>query len=440
MRKISIRKINILSETEFPWRALAVSILLILLTPFINKWLVILPIAIQIFRMLKYDEHVFIVDAVALLPFSSIFIIPNVGTALGALVVLGDIWFLIKRRFLNLKEPLICLACLAIYLLFRMQTEFTNYIFIVSGLLFMYIMLDRADASDAVWAAKAFVVGLLIASLYGLIFRGNYHIVSYISNDVAASFEYQNVHRFSGILADSNYYSSYLIMGMAIILQLYIINEVSFSRYAVCEIMFSIFGFLTYSRTFFAMFIIVLVVTIYLLFKDKKYMVGGTLLIVVLITGYFALTGKLSAFEVILSRFSSAKNLNQLTTGRSSLFVQYFKHIMESTGTALFGEGLGAGLLNKKGPHNLYIEIMYYVGIVGFILYSAYMLLLISMMKRKRKVRYSFKFSLLGLMAVGMLMIVYLSLQGMKSYSMYIQFFAALLMIILPNKYYAQES
>lgn len=429
MMKLSQR----VSHIEFPWKTLALSLFFILCTPFLNGWLVLVPIAIQLYRIGHYDEHIFMVDVSFLLPFSAIFMIPNVGTALGTLIVLANVYYAIKKWAFPVQDSMLCLVFLSVYLLLRMQREWTTFVFIISGLVFMYLMLECAEAVDAICVAKGFVAGLMIASVYGMAFRGKAQLVHYISREVAVSMEYQNLRRFSGLMADPNYYSVFLILGMALLLELYILRKIKLPVYLGSMALFSFFGIQTYSRTFFLMFVLVLTITIYLLFRERKYVAACILSAGVLLVGGFAITGKISTFKVILDRFSSSKTLDALTTGRSGIFAVYWEHSMETPWTALWGEGLSAGLLGNKGTHNLYMEILYYVGFMGLFLYGMYMTALVLKIKRKWKIQYSFKFRILGLMPLVLLLGIYLSLQGMNAITSYVQFFIAMVAILLPN-------
>ncbi len=428
----AMRQMAARGEVSFPGKTLALSLFFILCTPFVNGWLVLVPMAIQLYRMGRYDAHVFMVDVVFLLPFSAIFMIPNVGMALGVLIVFGDLCYAVRKWSFPVRDSLVWLVILSVDLLLRMQREGTTFVFILGGLLFMYLMLDCADEVDALWVRKGFVAGLMIASVYGMIFRGKPQIVRYISLDVPASIEYQNLHRFSGLTADSNYFSVFLILAMVLLLQLYILRKIRLSAYLGSMALFSFFGIQTYSRTFFLMFVLVLGSTIVLLFRDRAYGAACLLTMGALFVVGLAAAGKISAFHVIFNRFSSAQTLDSLTSGRSALFSLYWNHCIKTPGNAFWGSGLSAGLLGGKGSHNLYIEVLYCVGLVGLVSYIAYVSALVLGMRRKWKTRLSFSLRVVAMLPLIVLLGVYLSLQGMKAITSYVQFFVALAAILLP--------
>ena len=77
-----------------------------------------------------------------------------------------------------------------------------------------------------------------------------------------------------------------------------------------------------------------------------------------------------SPVAAVLNRLTSAQNLSDLTTSRSDVFALYLGEITDNWLSFLVGKGLAADALYRD-PHNIYLEIFYYVGAVGFILIIA---------------------------------------------------------------------
>lgn len=79
--------------------------------------------------------------------------------------------------------------------------------------------------------------------------------------------------------------------------------------------------------------------------------------------------GNEGILNVVLDRFKVASgDINKLTTGRFNLWSTYWKYLWNNPRSFLCGEGIGASLLNGKGPHNVYVEILYHLGAIGGIL------------------------------------------------------------------------
>ena len=94
---------------------------------------------------------------------------------------------------------------------------------------------------------------------------------------------------------------------------------------------------------------------------------------------------------------------------------------------------MGAPLLQGRGAHNLYLEIVYYVGIVGLILilclYGGVVAELIKRNESARKQSLVAKYFVLVIMAVQ-----YFALQGMFLVITYAGWFMALMSVNLTQK------
>ena len=425
--KIQVRK----TENKFPWESLALSLFLILSVQFIDHNLLFAPFLIQLYRILRYGEHVFMVDWAILVNFATIFRLP-IGGAVGILVIIAAIWFLLHKQRYRLTCALMILPILVIYLFFRASGKMEDYLFISSTLIVSYLLINQCTTQDSVRVAKGFVFGILLASIYGFIFRGSAAITYYIAEDSTAIYGVEDALRFRAIFGDSNYYSCYLILGIILAIELYILRQSNLIQTMVVLVLLSGFGVATYSRTFFLMLAVLLVYSIYLLFKNGKKAVACCLTAVITIIVGMVGAGKISAFDVVLARFFSADGLSGMTSGRSGLLTHYGTYILENTPVLIFGKGLNADLLGKIGTHNLYIEILYFIGSVGGLLYASYLFSLIKMV-RSRRGRYHWKQTVLSVLPICFMLMLYFSLQGMFMTATYTLFFIAISAMLLPS-------
>ena len=76
-------------------------------------------------------------------------------------------------------------------------------------------------------------------------------------------------------------------------------------------------------------------------------------------------SGEIELFNGILYRITSANDISSLTTGRFDIWINYLSFLFDNLGRFLFGGGLGAEMLNKRVAHNTYIDLLYYLGILG---------------------------------------------------------------------------
>jgi O-antigen ligase len=84
------------------------------------------------------------------------------------------------------------------------------------------------------------------------------------------------------------------------------------------------------------------------------------------------LAGNVELFNVVLVRFDEASDIATLTTGRSDLWASYTEYLIQNPFVLLFGSGFGAPLINGHGAHNTYLDLLYYLGIVGTVILLAY--------------------------------------------------------------------
>ena len=179
-------------------------------------------------------------------------------------------------------------------------------------------------------------------------------------------------YRFSGLMENPNYYTLLPSLLLSMIVILVIKRKTNFIDY-IYFIGLTIFGFMSVSQSFIITFIIMFIMFfITLLFKSfKRSFIYIFLLIILCMVAYKFLDK--NTIEVILlrihSNFTADGNLNISTSGRDELWKYYIVYLFDNVKLLFFGAGLGAGNLWIGASHNYYIDILYYLGIIGGILY-----------------------------------------------------------------------
>ena len=172
-------------------------------------------------------------------------------------------------------------------------------------------------------------------------------------------------------------------------------------------------------------------------FWSKKFVKGIAFTITGIILGAYFLLSENSPFAVVLERLTSSSSLDAITTGRINLYIRYWNVITEDVVKFLFGLGMRAPILGK-GTHMLYLELVYYVGVLGLILVLGFFVSMAQeLQKNKPQVK---RQSLIAKYAVVIVVLIqYLSLQGMFQVLTYGAFFVAFLTInITPVEEYTQ--
>ena len=221
-----------------------------------------------------------------------------------------------------------------------------------------------------------------------------------------------------------------LITAMALLTKLKDSGRIRWLAFLAGILLCAAFGVLTYSKSFFLIFILLVAVYPLWQFWNKRVFRGIFMTAAILIVGSILLFSEGSPFAVVLSRFANAANISDLTTGRTDVFLRYYRAITENIGSIFLGKGLAQGNLGLD-PHNLFLEITYYLGVVGLILVVAYYISLIhaidvNLKKQNIIARY---------VVLLMVLMFHMTLHGMVIFYTYAAFFmAAVAMLIMPAK------
>lgn len=418
-----MKRIKLVRERlYYPMPGICAILVLIYLSPFVSPWLNYVAFLICIYRLVKYDERIFSIDYCCLVSVAAIFTLPSGLSLVVVLSLIAGVWFII-RDGLVLDNSLIPLLLLICYLLLRMQFSVGDFVLCVSQLLIIYLMISFLDAQTIVLDIELFVLSLSASSVYSLIFRNAPAIIKITGKEVAAYFG-SSLTRFHGLFRDPNYYMSLVTMSIVLLTLLNFKKYISKRLFLFGIICMLSFGALTYSKTFLFLLCLYWLLCLFYLIRDKHYILSVTFTASTIFLVFF-LTNTL--FATTLYRITSASSLNELTTGRSVLFKEYWREILSSPIIVLFGKGLSAHLL-KKGTHNLFLEIQYYLGSIGLILFLLYFGTVIIGMHKKHLTG-SATSKLFNYSPLIVFIAIFSSLQGMLSVSVYTLLYLSIISI-----------
>ena len=106
----------------------------------------------------------------------------------------------------------------------------------------------------------------------------------------------------------------------------------------------------------------------YLAAKQREYLLLSFLIIAAIVFGISMFSGKIDAFNTVLSRFEEA-DVSALTTGRTGLWADYMSFLWDNKLVLFFGVGFGGNYVDAKAAHNTYIDLLYYMGVVGTVIF-----------------------------------------------------------------------
>lgn len=338
------------------------------------------------------------------LPFASVF---KISTDMITLFTVVEIVVVMIMMFRTKKCSSYLLIGTIIFALYTILTPNRDYISTIKLiiLIFIFYYLIPACRKALVYVIVAFVTGLLLSSVMAC-FRD---YIPVISSYVAMVEDYTTVgmiERFSGLYPDPNYYSANIIIAKFSLLALYN-NKYIKKLFWILSIPLTIFGFMTVSKSF--VFIYCLYIFSLMLSYAKKKNFIWIILIGIFMCGalWLVQTSNLTLFVNLRARFDY-NDINSFTTGRVGIADTYLQYIFNNWKTLLFGDGIGADLLFAEGKyiasHNFYIDLLYYFGILGSVLFVIILGIVIS----KNKI--IVKRNLITYMPIISLAIMYISL------------------------------
>lgn len=426
MRLIA-KRLDAEKQIEYPGFGILACIALLLIGPFVSRLIPLAVFGVLVARVIMYDARVFARDYCLLIPFSSLLAAPSGMSLLIWLCLVAMVWYFVRGQ-ISASATLVLLLVLMNYLIFRMQMNINDFVLCFGHMAMVYVIMNELDGNTARIALRGFLGALLISSVYALLLRNNYRLNALVGAEGEAIMGTQ-IYRFKGLYNDPNFYMTLLVLGLAILLKLKNCDMIRLPLFLLYFVSFTILGALTYSKTFFLMFIVLCGITVLWQFWDRKVFKGIFFTVVAVCAALYLIYSPNSPFAVVMERLTTSKDLDAVTTGRTDVFAMYWRAISENWGTFLFGHGLGAQGL-RKDPHNLYLEIMYYTGFVGVVLYLA---LCVAIFARTAKQIKDFREQSLiaRFLVVFVMMVMYISLNGMFLPLFHSEFFLVMLSTLI---------
>lgn len=424
------KRLDAEEQTEYPGFGILACIALLMIAPFVSRLIPLVVFGVCVMRIVMHGPRVFAIDYCLLIPVSSLFCLPSGMSLLIWLCLVAMVWYFLRGQISG-SVTLVLLVLLMNYLIFRMQMNINDFVLCFGHMAMVYVIMNELDGNTARIALRGFLGALLISSVYALLLRNNYRLNALVGAEGEAIIGTQ-IYRFKGLYNDPNFYMTLLVLGLAILLKLKNCDMIRLPLFLLYFVSFTAFGALTYSKTFFLMFILLCGITVLWQFWDRKVFKGIFFTLFAVGAALFLIYSPDSPFAVVMERLTTAKDLDAVTTGRTDVFAMYWRAISENWGTFLFGHGLGAEGL-RKDPHNLYLEIMYYIGFVGVVLYLTLCVAIIA--RTARQVKGFREQSLIArFLVIAVMMVMYISLNGMFLPLFHSEFFLVTLsMMIVKN-------
>ena len=244
----------------------------------------------------------------------------------------------------------------------------------IIGLILMFVIPLIAYSSDKIDCKvfmQHYILGFVISTIIGLFAKNIPSMYRLFSVDLMWTENYLELTRFFGLAFDANFYalSNYTIVAYL----LFAFEKITPFR-GLLTLFLLITGVMTISKSYFLVIGVLLIFYIAKNISSMKHIFIFALVAIAGIWVFSAVSNKLgyNAITMITSRFVKGGSLADYTTGRTDIW-KYYIDLFNANGIKelLFGFGFNAKVTHAA--HNTFIEFVYHYGIIGIILWGAYL-------------------------------------------------------------------
>lgn len=359
-----------IKSNKIRWALSAVLALLILFGTYRNVFS-LAAFLICVLMLVFCDRETNLLQIFFIMPMANIFkLSPGVQSFFTIIIIAYVVLHLVLPR-----KATFIVALFAVYVLVGQllmgSFNLSRTIKLICNLLFLSSTLNGDVKIGHKETFLSYIVGNIVASVFGTMNSSTFKIESYIGVkelEEGAGFG-EDIIRFAGLYADPNYYTIGLIISLCLIVVLLFRKEINPVLAAAGGAAMVYFLIKTYSKSAIIMLVAVLCFLLYSFVLKKNYFMLIVFSVAALTVGILALTGKIEIFDIIFARITDAGSaefdINEVTTGRFDLWITYVKYLIKNIRVALLGEGISSEILGSHAAHNTYIDIFYYLGVVG---------------------------------------------------------------------------
>ena len=201
--------------------------------------------------------------------------------------------------------------------------------------------------------------------------------------------------RFMALYTNPNTLAMVCELALAI-LAYYIASHKYNRKDVITFIIISLIGILTASKTYLVLlFIILICLFIFNIKNISKYelvfiLLGLIICVIFTIVKFDIILSMIKRFIAIdVSGMGANQFLNILTTTRYELWQGYWGYLIENPLSLFIGRGMGASKIGTNSGHNMYLNIIYQMGILGFVLLTTVVIFIIMDSKKKNKIKFN---------------------------------------------------
>lgn len=275
------------------------------------------------------------------------------------------------------KVQLFFILLFSLYLLLGMKTKYTMVFKMLMGIILLYFFVSTTEERNFKNHIMAFSLGVIGSSIVGTFRNSLPQLAAYFKTEYTIYSGGNLAHRFTGLNYDPNYYSMSVVFAVLLCLML-LQTEKKCKRFTlVVIILLLMFGFRSYSKMFLLCVSVISVILLLYTLKSPKMFFLMAISFGVALALIVTYLNKINYMNMMFARLFEG----DISTGRFKIWISYFEYLEDSPFTLIFGSGVGHDYLSVGGPHNTYIEGLFFVGVVGTI---CYLLVIVSILMYRR--------------------------------------------------------
>ena len=294
---------------------------------------------------------------------------PSSTSIFAYVMIVSGVILIVRIKTFNVKQ-LAAILFFSIYLIIGMDSNYTIVIKMIMGIILFYFFVKKIKVNDFKNHIMAFTLGVIGSSIVGSFRNNSPQISEYFKTEYTVYNGTDLSYRFTGLNYDPNFYAMSVVFAVVLCVMLLMNRTGNKVIMWILLILLLVFGLQSYSKMFLLSVMIVGIISIIYMARSPKAMIVALVSLLTFGTGVIIWLKKIGYMDIMFNRLFKG----DISTGRFEIWKTYFEYLAHSPFTFIFGDGIGASYLSIGGPHNTYFESIFFVGIMGSILFL-YMLI-----------------------------------------------------------------
>jgi hypothetical protein len=358
-------------ETKNIIKCVIISILIIIgiFVPQIN----FISILIASFFIITSKDYEVIELLIFTVSFAPIFKLdPTSSSLFNIIIIVAVLKFLFNTHMKFRIIEILTLTSLAIYLiLIGGMNSLRETVQLLMYFILILLLFKQNQKTDIYKLITFFSLGIIFTSVLGVFGDNIPGLNVFLSKSGIRLESGIRVNRFSGIQGNPNHYTMNISIALSVLFAIMLSNNANKFDY-ISMVLLSLFGFMSISKSFLlCYFIFLLIIIVYYMVRHPKRAIRLVISfsILLLIIYIFIDKSYISAYILRILRDYEKANMVDATSGRVTIWNSYINHILSDIKVLFLGEGLGANYFISRPSHNFFIECLYYLGLIGSLLY-----------------------------------------------------------------------